>query len=118
MFRTHNRVLGFHAHVYFERHQEQLARTVCLRAERECNAHAGQLHLRPIGPHPMPSCQLSCNTEMIGALLIWLILNRQELTVFFHAVTGNGLRDHTENVFWLGQPQPIDLSIFSRDLVP
>lgn len=115
MLRSQNPVIGFHAHVYFELHQTQAVNELCARAAAAFDVRVGHLHSRPIGPHPMPSCQISCSPELFGALLPWLIANRQGLTVFCHAMTGNGLRDHTENAFWLGNSQSIDLTQFTRD---
>lgn len=70
----------------------------------------GRMHDRPVGPHPRASCQLAFGPETFGALVPWLIANRNGLTVFAPAVTGEELKDHTGHVIWLGNSEPLDLS--------
>ncbi len=43
----------------------------------------------------------------------WLIANRDGLTVFAHAETGDALKDHTEHVIWLWPSETLDLSKLS-----
>ena len=112
MLSTNPHIIGFHAHVYFDLDQVEQARNLCERAAQQFDIRAGRVLTRPVGPHPMPSCQLSANPTNFGRLLPWLIENRQTLTVFCHAITGDDLEDHTRNVFWLGEPQALNLSMF------
>jgi aromatic ring-cleaving dioxygenase len=37
-------------------------------------------------------------------------VNRNGLTVFAHAQTGDALKDHTDHVLWLGPSEALDLS--------
>ena len=73
----------------------------------------GHFHLRPVGPHPRGSCQLTVPTELFGDVAQWLALNRGGLTIFAHAETGDDLADHTQHVIWFGPSETLDLSIFS-----
>jgi len=47
-------------------------------------------------------------------VIAWLMLNRGELTVFAHAMTGDALKDHTDHVLWLGASEPLNLAALSR----
>lgn len=44
------------------------------------------------------------------ALIPWLDEHRDGLSVLVHADTGDDILDHTEYVYWLGEPVEIDLS--------
>jgi DOPA 4,5-dioxygenase len=48
-----------------------------------------------------------------GDVAQFLALNRNGLTIFAHAETGNDLADHTQHVIWFGPSERLDLSIFS-----
>jgi aromatic ring-cleaving dioxygenase len=39
-----------------------------------------------------------------------VIENRNGLTIFAHAETGNALKDHTDHVIWLGPSETLDLA--------
>ena len=51
-------------------------------------------------------------TELFGEVAQFLALNRDSLTVFAHAETGEDLADHTQHVIWFGESEELDLSIF------
>ncbi len=69
----------------------------------------GRLHQRPVGPHPQWSCQLAFRAEALAAVLPWLLLNRDDLTVLLHPLSGEPLADHRDRALWLGSAQPLDL---------
>ena len=56
--------------------------------------------------------QLTVATGQFGDFAQWAALNRNGLTIFAHAETGDDLADHTEHVIWFGPSEPLDLSIF------
>ncbi|MCV6590162.1 MAG: DOPA 4,5-dioxygenase family protein [Marinobacterium sp.] len=105
-------IRGFHAHVYFDQHSEKQAESLIGATTQRFHVQVGRMHRRPVGPHPMWSCQLSFERVEAGDLIAWLALNRQQLIVFIHPLTGDELRDHKDAAIWLGEPQPLDLSIF------
>jgi DOPA 4,5-dioxygenase len=72
------------------------------------------MHDKPVGPHPRGSCQLAFAADEFAAVIPWLIVNRNGLTVFAHAETGDALEDHTEHVLWLGPSEPLNLAALSR----
>ncbi len=108
---SHN-INGFHAHVYFDDTSKDAAADLCEQAAKLFGVDLGRMHMRPIGPHPMPSCQLDCTNEEFSALLPWLLGNRGDLSILCHAKSSDHLADHTRNAFWLGEPQRLDLSLF------
>ncbi|MEO0389336.1 MAG: DOPA 4,5-dioxygenase family protein [Pseudomonadota bacterium] len=105
-------ITGYHAHVYFDADTLPQARALCEAATREFGVEMGRMHERPLGPHPMWSCQLGCSPDQFAALLPWLALKRDGLIVFCHPDTGDHLADHRDHAIWLGAGLDLDLSIF------
>jgi len=107
-------ITGWHAHVYFDAASKPAAEALCREAAERFGVTMGRMHDAPVGPHPTGSCQLSVPSEAFARLIPWLALNRGGLTVFAHAETGDALADHTRHVLWLGDSQPLDVSIFDK----
>jgi DOPA 4,5-dioxygenase len=101
-------IQDFHAHIYFNPDQLPLAQE----AQAQFGVAVGHFHLKPVGPHPRGSCQLTVPTEQFGAFAGWAALNRRGLTIFAHAETGDDLPDHTAHVIWFGESEPLNLAIF------
>lgn len=108
-------ISGYHAHVYFDASTTDKAVVICKEAADLFGVTMGRVHERPVGPHPMFSCQLGCSPEQFSKLLPWLALNRGELIVFCHPETGDHLADHSKHTIWLGKAQTLDLSIFQKE---
>jgi len=102
----------FHAHLYFDPDQLGVAQQVAAEAQRLFGVPVRHFHLRPVGPHPRGSCQLTVPADRFGAFAQWAVLNRHGLTIFAHADTGADLADHRDHVIWFGPSEPLDLSIF------
>lgn len=105
-------IKGYHAHVYFDDRTVERARVVCEAAAEKFGVEMGRMHERPVGPHPMWSCQLGATPNQFKELLPWLALNRDGLIVFIHPDTGEHLEDHRDRAIWLGTGLPLNLSIF------
>ncbi|MEH6633603.1 MAG: DOPA 4,5-dioxygenase family protein [Halopseudomonas aestusnigri] len=103
----------FHAHVYFDQDTLDQARALCEKVRDRYRIPMGRVHEKNVGPHPRWSCQLSVPPEKFGDVLTWLSLNREGLTLFIHANTGDDLKDHTKHAIWMGEMLDLDLSIFS-----
>jgi aromatic ring-cleaving dioxygenase len=106
-------IRNFHAHLYYNLDELELARTLASKAHEMFGIEVGSFHVRPVGPHPRGSCQLTVPAHQFGEVAAWLALNRGPLTVFAHANTGEDLADHSEHVIWFGNSEPLNLSIFS-----
>ena len=110
--RSADAISSYHAHVYFDADSVDRARALCEAATARFDLKMGRVHERPVGPHPMWSCQLACAPEVFAALLPWLALNRDGLIVFAHPETGDELADHRDHGIWLGAGLELDLSLF------
>ena len=109
---TEPSIRDFHAHIYFDPADVELASQLASAVQARFPVRVGNVHLRPVGPHPRGSVQLTVPTQTFGDVAQFLALNRGALTIFAHAETGNDLADHTEHVIWFGPSEDLDLSIF------
>jgi len=106
-------IRNFHAHIYYDPEQVEFARNLAAAAQAKFPIAVGHFHLKPVGPHPRGSCQLTVPTESFGDVAQWLTLNRGALTIFAHANTGDDLADHTKHVIWFGPSETLDITLFS-----
>jgi aromatic ring-cleaving dioxygenase len=107
-------IRGFHAHVYFDAETKERARAVCERARDLFPVTMGRMHEKPVGPHPVPSCQLAFAPEAFADVMGWLALNRDGLVVFTHPETGDDLADHRDHAIWMGAILPLKLEMFEK----
>ena len=109
---TEPSIRDFHAHIYYDPEEVDRAKQLAATARARFGVAVGHFHLKPVGPHPRGSCQLTVPTELFGDVAQGLALNRDGLTIFAHAETGDDLADHREHVIWFGPSETLDLSIF------
>jgi len=107
-------ITGYHAHVYFDPGSRQQAQALCEAAGKALAVEVGRMHDNPVGPHPRGSCQLAFPAEHFGSVIPWLLEQRQGLTIFAHANTGDAIKDHTEHVLWLGPSENLNLAALSK----
>jgi len=93
---------------------KQIAKLLCQNIGDKFDFKVGRFHEKLVGPPPCWSCQIIFGTKDFERFIPWLEEQRQNLTVFVHAVTGNDLQDHTEFAYWLGQPVDLNLSLFEK----
>jgi DOPA 4,5-dioxygenase len=105
-------IQDFHAHIYYNPEDVDRARALAAEAQRLFGLPVGHFHLRPVGPHPRGSVQLTVPVDRFGEVATWLSVNRAGLTIFAHASTGDDRTDHSHNVVWFGPSEPLDLTIF------
>lgn len=105
-------IRDFHAHIYFDAEEADKARGLGQAARERFGVPVGHYHVRPVGPHPRGSCQLTVPREQFGEVAQWLVLNRAGLTIFAHANTGDDLADHTAHVIWFGPSEELNLAMF------
>ena len=105
-------IRDFHAHIYYDAPEVERAKALAAEVQRRFGVAIGHFHLRPVGPHPRGSCQMTVPTDRFGEVAIWLSVNRTGLTIFAHASTGDDRADHMRNVVWFGPSEELNLSIF------
>lgn len=100
----------YHAHVYFDAQTLAFATELCHQVANRFGLTIGRVHQKLVGPHTKWSCQILFSSTDFDALIPWLDEHRDGLSVLVHADTGDDILDHTEYVYWLGEPVEIDLS--------
>ena len=109
-----NQFPKYHAHVYFDAHTVEQARTLCEGAASQFGVVMGRVHEKLVGPHPRWSCQLAFDSKQFDGVVPWLDAHRSGLTILVHGQTGDSLADHTTHAAWLGDPVELNLSMFQR----
>lgn len=100
-------IRGFHAHVYFDD-----ATRACAQRLRDGVAafpvELGGWHEAPVGPHTKAMYHVEFGADQFGAVVSWLMLNREGLSILVHPRTGDEIADHSTNPLWLGEQVPIN----------
>lgn len=104
--------LSYHFHLYFDDSQVDLAKEVSSQLGQLFNLAVGRVWERPVGPHPVNSCQITVPKEKFEEVVSWLLVHRKTLDVFIHPEGGDDLLDHRDHIMWIGKSYEIDLSIF------
>ena len=103
---------GYHAHVYFDSDTLEMASGLCEQARKRFDLKVGRVHQKLVGPHPKWSCQIIFASKHFDKFIPWINENRNGLTIFVHALSGDHLKDHTDFAYWLGDSVELDLSMF------
>jgi len=106
----------FHAHIYFELHEQTTAEALYLAIHTLMlpRVRLGTFHLRLVGPHALPMFTVMFEAPEKIALLQFLERNGGGLSMLIHEDTGDDYRDHTDGAQWLGKQLPIDFTHFER----
>ncbi|TDO98679.1 DOPA 4,5-dioxygenase family protein [Marinomonas balearica] len=108
-------ILAYHAHIYYDDLSGlKDARELADKAKECFDITVGKFHEKQVGPHPKWSCQLSFLPSVYGVIIPWLMLNRGDLDLFVHFVTGDDYFDHTQGISWLGRSYTLNLSRFTQ----
>lgn len=98
-----NAITSYHAHVYFDADSEPVALALRDTIGAGFEVEIGRVHRKPVGPHPHWSFQVAFTPEQFGAVVPFLMLNRDGLDVLVHPQTGDAVPDHFDHAVWLGE---------------
>lgn len=110
--KTHDLIKDYHVHLYYGEDTLEEARSLAELLRELYPVKVGTFHQKPVGPHPVWSCQITVSHEELGEVIPWLLLNHGHIDVFIHPNTGDPLLDHTRHVMWIGESYPLNISIF------
>ena len=100
-------ISGYDAHIYFEA-GDGPARDAAIELRSQLverfAAREGTTREDAGGPHPMPELQAEFACDRFSDVVPWLMLNRGDLRVLVHPITGDAAADHGEHALWLGEP--------------
>ncbi|MDP6573188.1 MAG: DOPA 4,5-dioxygenase family protein [Rhodospirillales bacterium] len=106
-------ISGYHAHVYYDATTKEAAGRLREAIDGRFRMTLGRRHDRPVGPHPRWSYQIAFASELFAEVVPWLALNRGDLVVFIHPITGDDLADHRDYALWLGAKLDLDLDVLA-----
>jgi len=107
---------NYHFHLYYPVEMIEKAKNILdkLKQEKE-DIQIGTIWDKPVGPHPVGSCQIKITDKNFYEMIEWFFINRQGLSLFIHADTGDDHIDHTDYVLWMGKEYKLNLDIFKKD---
>ena len=99
------RIAGYHAHVYYDpAATKPAAEALAAAVAQKFTAEIGGFFDEPVGPHPIANLAIHFPVGEFGALVPWLMHNRNGLNVLVHALSDDSVRDHQDDGLWLGTP--------------
>jgi aromatic ring-cleaving dioxygenase len=98
---------GYHAHVYYDAKTKPVAKRLREAIAARFKVYLGSWHDEAVGPHPTSMYQVAFPVADFAAIVPFLMLNREGLSVLVHPVTGEDYRDHASFPLWLGEPLPL-----------
>ncbi len=107
-------IQDYHAHVYFDANTRDEAQRVRDAVDEHFDVRMGRWHEKMVEPHPCWSYQIGFDPPVLDALVPWLMINRERLTVFLHPNTGDDLADHIDHVGWLGPSANLNIDFFEK----
>ncbi len=105
-------IIDYHAHLYYPVSEIENAKKVIDKVVENFDFKIGRMWDKPVGPHPVGSCQITVPVKALNHFIPWLMKNRDQYDIFFHANTGDDLFDHTQMVMWLGREHSLNLDLF------
>lgn len=102
---------NYHAHVYYDSASRERAARLRHALEERFEVEMGRWREEPVGPHPQPMYQVKFGVDRFAAIVPWLMLNRDGLTILIHPNTGDAYRDHAVHPLWLGEKLNLHLEV-------
>ena len=107
-------ITGYHAHVYYDEASRAAAATLRDDLAQRFQVTLGRWRDEPVGPHPQAMYQVAFPVEEFPRFVPWLMLNRGDLVVLVHPLTGDDYVDHAHHALWLGAKLPLKLETLLR----
>lgn len=104
----------YHFHIYFEPLELDKVQDLIERLKELENISIGRVWNKPVGPHPVGSCQITVLPEKMHEVFTCFLEYRNGLSIFVHPVSGDDWIDHTKYVMWIGDSYRLNLEFFKN----
>lgn len=108
------RIAGYHAHIYYDGESRGAAARLREAIGARFDARLGRWHDSPVGPHPIAMYQVAFAVAEFPRFVPWLMLNRADLSILVHPLTGDDYEDHSRHALWLGKQVALRLEVLRR----
>ena len=102
----------YHAHIYFEPDELEIARLWSKRAGVLGFFKLISFREYPIGPHPTGMIEAHFSEPDYVQVIEWLKVHHGVFSVLIHQDTGDDFKDHTDGICWLGKELPLKFDFF------
>jgi len=107
-------ITGYHAHIYYDRETRITAAALREEVGARFPCRVGRWHDEAVGPHPISMYQIAFESSEFPRIVPFLMLNRNELSILVHPMTGDAYLDHNRYALWLGAQQDLRLDVLKR----
>jgi DOPA 4,5-dioxygenase len=105
----------YHFHLYYKLVDINLAAKISAQLSQALDVEIGRLWDRPVGPHPVCSCQVTVPVELFEQVSAWFLKNRIGIDLFIHPVTGDDIADHQDSIMWIGKSYTLNTDFFLKN---
>lgn len=98
------KILGWHCHIYFPMERRDVAVRLNTEIQDRFPIWDYRWMDRSNFLHPTPMFRFQFKRDDLADFLEYLTLNRDDLSVLVHAISGDDIIDHTQHAMWLGEP--------------
>ena len=102
-------ITGYHAHIYYDDSTRDAAAKLREAIAARFEVRLGRWRDEPVGPHPVAMYQVAFDADQFAAIVPWLMVNREGLTILVHPETGDDVPDHRDFPLWLGAVLPLNI---------
>jgi aromatic ring-cleaving dioxygenase len=107
-------ITGYHAHIYYIPDDRAAAARLREGMGERFTVRLGRWHDEAVGPHPVSMYQVSFDAPEFPQIVPWLMLNRGDLSVLVHPLSGDAYDDHSRFALWLGPQVELNLEVLRR----
>lgn len=108
------KIKDYHFHLYYDVKDIETASRLRDKISETFEVEVGRLWDKPVGPHPIGSCQVTVSSELFQEVMVWLLSNRDGIDFFIHPNTGDNLADHSDYIMWIGKSYELNLDGFRK----
>jgi aromatic ring-cleaving dioxygenase len=104
----------YHFHLYYELENLSLAADIRKEVNQAFDLEVGRLWEKPVGPHPVCSCQVTVPVDKFEEVTAWFLKNRKGIDLFIHPVSGDDILDHSDSIMWIGKSYKLNTDFFGK----